>query len=311
MTERQTAADVLMIRPAHFGANEQTAPSNRFQQRDDSSPSHARLAAVAEFDRTVTLLKNAGVGVRVFEDRPQPQTPDSIFPNNWVTFHADGTAVLYPMLAESRRLERRRDILEALGAAEFRLQDIIDLSAHEAKEQFLEGTGSLVLDRANHVAYACISPRTDLEVLAEFGQRLDYELVCFDACDADGAAIYHTNVMMSVGRTFAVVCLESIREDQRLAVSRALEDSGREIVELSLAQMSSFAGNMLEVAGASDSSVLAMSAAAHASLTSMQLETLARHTKTIVAAPIPTIERIGGGSLRCMLAEIHLPRRVS
>jgi hypothetical protein len=310
MTERQTAADVLMIRPAHFGANEQTAASNRFQQPEAaSSASQTRLAAAAEFDRTVALLREAGVRVHVFDDRLQPRTPDSIFPNNWVTLHADGTAVLYPMLAENRRLERRRDILESLGAGDFRLQNVVDLTVHESLHQFLEGTGSLVLDRINRIAYACVSPRTDVEVLGEFAQRLDYELVCFDACDADGAAIYHTNVMMSVGRTFAVVCIESVRENQRAAVSRALADSGREVIELSLAQMGAFAGNMLEVAGASDSSALAMSASAHSSLTPKQLDALARHTDRIVAVPIPTIERVGGGSIRCMLAEIHLPRR--
>lgn len=315
MIEAQTASDVLMIRPVSFAGNVQTAASNRFQQllfhqlSGTSSDNTAQAAALAEFDALANALQRAGVNVQVFEDTPDPHTPDSIFPNNWVSFHTDGTVVLYPMLAPNRRLERRLDIIEALHARHgFHITRTIDLTHREAEEKFLEGTGSLVLDRANRIAYACLSPRTDMDVLGEFAQRLDYDVAAFEAFDAGGAAIYHTNVLMSVGTRFAALCAECIEQERRGTVLDMLRAGGRTVIELSLQQMHSFAGNMLELRTQSGASVIAMSDAARASLTPPQLIALETAGGTIVSSSIPTIERLGGGSVRCMIAEIHLPR---
>lgn len=314
MTEAHTASSVLMIRPVNFTGNVQTAASNRFQQlcaanSGANSDNAAQAAALAEFDALTKALSQAGVDVLIFEDTPDPHTPDSIFPNNWVSFHADGTVVLYPMLALNRRLERRLDIIEALHARYgFHTTRTIDLTHREAEEKFLEGTGSLVLDRTNRIAYACLGPRTDMDVLGEFAQRLDYEVAAFEAFDASGAAIYHTNVLMSVGTRFAAVCTECIEKVRRGTVLDLLRAGGRTVIELSFQQMHSFAGNMLELRTRSGGSVVAMSAAARASLTPAQLAALEAAGGTIVSSAIPTIERLGGGSVRCMIAEVHLPR---
>lgn len=309
MIEAQAACDVLMIRPVNFAGNVQTAASNRFQQLEGASTdSAAQIAALAEFDDLANALQRAGVSVKIFEDTPDPHTPDSIFPNNWVSFHADGTVVLYPMLAQNRRLERRLDIIEALHARYgFHTTRTIDLTHREAEEKFLEGTGSLVLDRVNRIAYACLSPRTDMDVLGEFAQRLDYEVAAFEAFDAAGAAIYHTNVLMSVGTRFAAICTECIEQQRRSTILDMLRAGGRSVIELSFQQMHSFAGNMLELRTQSGGSVIAMSDAARTSLTAEQLAALEKAGGTIVSSPIPTIERLGGGSVRCMIAEVHLP----
>jgi hypothetical protein len=309
--EMQTSADVLMIRPLRFQGNPQTASSNRFQQASGcDEPRTAQGLALVEFDSLVASLRQAGVTVHVFEDTHEPHTPDSVFPNNWVTFHADGTAVLYPMLAQNRRDERRLDILEALSArGNFRISRVIDLTDHELDHKFLEGTGSLVLDRVNRLAYACISPRTDLDVLGDFAQRLDYDIVSFEANDKNGAPIYHTNVLMSVATRFAAVCSESIREDARASVVESLEKTGHQVLELSFAQMTAFAGNMLELRTSTGSSVVAMSNGAYQSLSGVQREFIKSHSGGILAVPIPTIETLGGGSVRCMLAEVALPRK--
>jgi hypothetical protein len=309
--EPQAAADVLMIRPVRFAGNVQTEESNRFQSRDRSlTAAAAQEAAAAEFEALAGSLRAAGVGVHVVDDTHEPHTPDSIFPNNWVSFHADGTVVLYPMLAPNRRLERRDDVLAALSAEHgFRMRRVIDLSPHEHGGKFLEGTGSLVLDRMHRIAYACVSPRTDLDVLGDFAQQLDYDVVAFEARDAQGAAIYHTNVLMCVGARFAAVCLESIRERERAGVLDALRTTGRAVLDLTLEQMGEFAGNMLELQSASGEPIVAMSSRAQAALTPAQRELLRAHSGAIVASPIPTIETLGGGSVRCMLAEIFLPRK--
>jgi len=307
----QIAPDILMIRPVAFAGNPQTQASNSFQDRDAGAIDAAnQAAALREFEGLATALDKAGVTVHVFDDTLDPHTPDSIFPNNWVSFHADGTVVLYPMLAENRRLERRLDVLEALSAKHgFRASRVIDLTRHEQTGRYLEGTGSLVLDRVHRVAYACVSPRTDLDVLGDFAQQLDYDIVAFEALDANGAPIYHTNVLMSVGERFAAVCTNAIREDERAAVMDTLQKSGRAIVELTFEQMNSFAGNMLELGSSRSGSVIAMSERALGVLTPAQRKTLESSTGTLVATPIPTIERLGGGSVRCMLAEVHLPKK--
>lgn len=307
--ELQNAAAVLMIRPVRFAGNPQTAESNRFQLTSSGAAEEIQAAALREFDAMVRSVREAGVNVHVFEDTSDPHTPDSIFPNNWVSFHGDGTIVLYPMLAENRRLERRPELLNELSARHgFRVSQLIDLTHYEQRGKFLEGTGSLVLDRAGRIAYACLSPRTDLDVLGDFAQRLDYEIVAFEAFDADGAPIYHTNVLMCIGARFAAICSACIREDERAAVVDALRRTGHEIVDLSMEQLAAFAGNMLELRTASGT-VIAMSARAHAALTAEQRRVLEAHSGPIVAAPIPTIETLGGGSVRCMLAEIHLPKK--
>jgi hypothetical protein len=260
-----------------------------------------------EFDALAERLGRKGVRVVVADDTAEPVKPDAIFPNNWVSFHCDGTVVLYPMLAPNRRAERREDVVRrVIDAGAFRASRTVDLSHREDEGKYLEGTGSLVLDRMQRIAYASLSPRTDLDVLGEFSQQLDYELVTFEALDGAGKAVYHTNVMMALGAQFAVVCGSAIAElKRRDAVYSRLRAAGREIIEISSVQMHEFAGNLLELAPPG-SNVIALSATAWRSLDAGQRRTLERHGE-VVAADIPAIERFGGGSVRCMLAEIHLP----
>jgi hypothetical protein len=312
LDEPQSAAAVLMVRPACFCFNRETAPSNAFQRAPDAAdPDPANLSSLAlrEFDELANRLARAGVLVIVADDTPEPVKPDAIFPNNWVSFHRDGTVVLYPMLAPNRRLERREEVIrQVVRAGGFRVSRTLDLSYREAGAQYLEGTGSLVLDRRNRVAYANLSPRTDLDVLGEFAQMLDYDLVPFEAVDGAGRPVYHTNVMMAVGGQFAVVCGESITEVRRRdGVYAQLRASGREIIEISLAQMHAFAGNILELAPRG-ASLIAMSTTAWNSLDAAQRRALERYG-AVLAADIPVIERHGGGGVRCMLAEVHLPAR--
>ncbi|MEX2123243.1 MAG: arginine deiminase-related protein [Woeseia sp.] len=306
--ESQLASAVLMIRPARFQSNPQTAESNRFQGRSSVSPAEQHAAALAEFEDLKNALERTGIRVVVFDDTPEPHTPDALFPNNWVSFHADGSAVLYPMQAANRRTERRRDIVESLADNHgFVVREIIDLSHHEKDGHFLEGTGSMVLDRANRIAYACLSSRTHLDALGEFAQRLDYEVLAFDAIDQNNAAIYHTNVLMNVGEKIAVVCDEAIpREKQRQAVMESLAGTGHDVIPLTFAQLQAFAGNMLELRSSSGRRVTAMSAQARRALNEEQLAKFGQNGD-IVSASIDTIECSAGGSVRCMLAEIHLP----
>jgi hypothetical protein len=297
-----------MVRPARFTANLQTAGSNRFQQ-PNAADGDLQPQALREFDMLVQALRAAGVNVVVFEDTLEPHTPDSIFPNNWLSLHADGTAVLYPMFAENRRWERRPELLRALVTEHgFRVDRVIDLAYHEAADRYLEGTGSLVLDRTNHVAYACLSARTDSRVLEDFASRLGYEVVTFHAVDISGSAIYHTNVMLSVGRRIAVLCSECVRPDDRDGLRQRLSGGGRTILDLTYEQLASFAGNVLELESATRGSVVAMSDQAWNALTDAQRLLLEGCIDRVVRTPIPTIEQFGGGSVRCMLAEIHLPR---
>ena len=304
--EKQSASAVLMIRPANFGANPETAASNAFQKSDSGAEVQAQ--ALAEFDALVEALVKAGVVVELFEDRTEPVTPDAVFPNNWVSFHADGSAWLYPMLALNRRWERRPDILEALKTERgYGLTAVHDLSCSELDGRFLEGTGSLVLDRVNRIAYACLSPRTDARLLQEWGERSGYEVLHFHARDAKDRPIYHTNVMLCIGTGFALGCFDCIDAPDRERVAGRLADTGHEVVPISPYQMEAFAGNMLELAGRYGGQVLAMSARAERALNPAQREVLEKHA-AIVSSPIDTIETCAGGSVRCMLAEIHLPR---
>jgi len=307
--ESQTASTVLMIRPVRFESNPLTAASNKFQGKNLSSPEQQQIDAALEFDGLRAVLEASGIQVIQIDDTEDPHTPDAIFPNNWVSFHADGTVVLYPMEAPNRRTERRVDIIDKLSAEYgFQVREILDLSPHEDEGRYLEGTGSLVLDRVNRIAYACLSSRTHLDALGDFAQRMNYKVVAFDAVDREGSPIYHTNVLMNVGESLAVICDEAIpRHDQREAVEKSLRDTGHEVLSLSFDQMESFAGNMLELQTESGEKVIAMSEQARQSLTQSQVATIEAYAK-IVSAPISQIESSAGGSVRCMLAEVHLPR---
>lgn len=296
-----------MIRPARFAGNIETAASNHFQQpsRVDSS---IQEQALREFESLRNALLQVGITVNALDDTPAPHKPDAIFPNNWLSFHADGTVVLYPMMAPNRRLERRVEVLEQLNQSGYHIHNVIDLSSHETANQFLEGTGSLVLDRVHHIAYACLSPRTDIEVLGEFSQRLDYELVVFNARDTEQQSIYHTNVMMCVGSRFAVVCTAVIDAHEHEGVLHALRSTGHEIVEISYDQMLCFAGNMLELQNNRGESVVVMSKTAFDSLLPAQRLQLQLLGGQLIVSDVPTIEQQGGGSVRCMIAEVFLPR---
>ena len=297
-----------MVRPVSFESNPLTAESNRFQTRPDASPQEQQAAALREFDGLVDTLRAAGIEVLVVEDTPEPHTPDSIFPNNWISTHADGRVVVYPMEAENRRTERRDDIIELLDERlGLTVSEVVDLTSHEAAGHYLEGTGSLVLDRVNRVAYACLSSRTHLDALGEFAQRMNYDVVTFDAVDNDGVTIYHTNVLMNVGEELAVICDDAIaRPEQRAAVLTRLRDTGHDILKLSYDQLHAFAGNMLELRNQDGERIMAMSQQAYDSLDDKQRAMLSAQA-TIVSAPIESIEASAGGSVRCMLAEIHLP----
>jgi hypothetical protein len=304
--ESQCAEAVLMIRPVRFGANPETARSNPFQQA--VAGAGAADAAWREFDGLVAKLRTAGVEVVVADDSPEPPKPDACFPNNWVSFHADGTVVLYPMMAPSRRAERRDEPNEQLRAAGFRVARTLDLSGWEARGEFLEGTGSLVLDRCHRVAYACRSPRTTAAALADFAARLGYRTVCFGARGPAGEPLYHTNVMMAIGVGFSVVCAEAIPDAaERAAVLGELRAAGHEPVVIGAGAMHGFAGNLLALRSRDGGQVIALSDAAWESLPPDARSALERHGR-IVTAPIPVIERHGGGSVRCMLAEVFLPR---
>lgn len=301
----QTTSNLLMIRPVDFKFNEQTAENNKFQQ--SSAQQGVQNLALNEFDHFVEVLRKNEVNVTVINDTLKPETPDSIFPNNWVSFHEDGNVILYPMFSENRRAERRNDIIEKLKA-DFTVKKIIDLSPFEKQNKFLEGTGSMVLDRENKIAYACLSLRTDKTVIKEFCKDAGYTAITFNSVDEGNFPIYHTNVMMCVGDKFAVICTESIPDEQELEkVLQSFKKSKKEVVEISFKQMNRFAGNMLQVANAHQESLLVMSEQAYLSLKKEQIDILQKYCK-IVYAPLYTIEKNGGGSARCMLAEVHLPK---
>jgi hypothetical protein len=301
----QSTSHILMIRPVNFGFNEQTAGSNAFQDRN-ADKNGVNEKALAEFDGMVNALCENGVDVIVVDDTPEPHTPDSIFPNNWVSFHNDGSIFLYPMQAENRRLERREDIINGLED-NFKVKHIIDLSRFEEEHKFLEGTGSMVLDRENEIAYACISPRTDPGVLALFCEQTDYKAISFDAVDESGMAIYHTNVLMCIGTGFAVICLDSIPDPyEKIMVKELLVSTHKEVIDISFEQMNRFAGNMLEVKSTGGETLIVMSQSAYDSLLEEQKTTLAKYGR-LVYANINAIEANGGGSARCMMAEVHLP----
>ncbi|MFD2162966.1 citrulline utilization hydrolase CtlX [Paradesertivirga mongoliensis] len=302
-----TTFTVFMVRPVNFAFNQQTAKSNAFQ---DVKTQELNLhdQALKEFDQFVKVLRDNDVNVIVIDDKPDPHTPDSIFPNNWISTHSDGKVFIYPMEASNRRNERRPEILEELRNR-FRIESEIDLTFLESEGKYLEGTGSMVLDRQNKLAYACISPRTDKKALTIFCDLSGYKPVVFHAFDKSGQAIYHTNVMMCIGDLFAVICLESITNaDERERISNLLLASGKEIIDISYEQMRKFAGNMLHLTNSKGQSLLVMSRQAHLSLSATQQHIIDRYCK-IVSSPLYTIESGGGGSARCMIAEIYLENR--
>lgn len=309
---RQTTNSILMIRPVAFRMNEQTAVNNYYQKVIDGLlPATVNAKAQQEFDVFVEKLRAVGVDVIVVEDTLNPDTPDSIFPNNWVSFHENGDVALYPMFAVNRREERREEILDTLEEKGFKIENIVDYTSAEEDGFFLEGTGSLLLDRVNEKAYCALSSRADEELFIEFCEDFDYAPVVFEAfhtVDGERKLIYHTNVMMCLGETFAVICTDSIDDKkERKMVLDNLKKDNKEVITITEAQVNNFAGNMLEVRGADDKRYLVMSSAAHQCLTPKQIEQLEKHA-TILSSSLDTIEACGGGSARCMMAEIFLPK---
>ena len=307
-SERQTTSRVLLVRPACFRANPETTATNAFQRAGDAPAAELLADARREFDGLVAALRAHGVDALVVEDTPEPEKPDAVFPNNWISFHSDGTVVLYPLLAPSRRAEVRPELLAELESRGVRApRRLLDLR-ERAGPEFLEGTGSLVLDRVARVAYACLSPRTSPGLLTRFCEELGYRAHGFRATDARGTPIYHTNVMLSVGSHLAVACLEAIDDGrERDAVAAELARSGHELVAITRAQLDEFAGNVLELCARTGEALLVLSARARRALRPEQLAVLERHAR-LVSADLTTIEHHGGGSARCMLAEVFGPR---
>lgn len=305
--ESLSTRELLMVRPSRFSHNPETSESNAFQNADstDRSEEISRLASM-EFDHMVELLRSNGVTVHVFDDSPVPPKPDAVFPNNWISFHADGRIITYPMMAESRQREVRQDILR-FAMDHWGFRHVLRLDARAKNGHFLEGTGSLVLDRPSRLAYACLGPRTDKDLMLEWCSLNGFEPVMFMASDSNGLPIYHTNVLMGLGDGFAVLCVEAIPDPlERQAVISCIENSGKSVVPISMGQMEHFAGNMLQVLNQSGQPILVMSEQARQSLRQDQLESLGQHAH-LLPISLWTIERYGGGSARCMMAEVFRP----
>lgn len=303
----QSASTILMIRPACFFYNEETGKSNVFQKKSSSSAFALTEAAQSEFDEFVAILQAKGVEVFQFADSLIPAKPDAIFPNNWISFHETGEVFTYPMQSVSRRSERRLELIQEISKR-FQMKELIDLAHFESQGLFLEGTGSMVLDRENKIVYACLSPRTNSTVIKSFASRMRYECVVFKAKDENGKLIYHTNVMMSVGEKFAVVCLESIPDlAERTALIHSLSETEKEIIPISLCQMNAFAGNLLQIKSKKGEDLIVLSLSAYKALDNKQLKSIAKYGE-LIPIEIPTIEKIGGGSVRCMMAEVFLKK---
>lgn len=299
----QAAKDIMMVRPKNFGFDQTTAASNSFQHEDGSEAvSEIRIIAIAEFDSAVAQLREQSIKVHVIEDSESPVKPNAVFPNNWVSFHGSKT-LLYPMLAENRRWERRSEVIDKLKAEGVSIGDVIDLSEFEKEEKYLESTGSMVLDYENELAYACLSSRTDMEVIEAFCDETGFDAFTFDSFDKDGLSVYHTNVLMCIAARYAVICLDAIPEEQQATVIEALESTGHEIIPITMDQMYAFAGNMLEVLDGEECSTLVMSTTAFNCLDEDQMEAITHYSK-ILSVEIPTIEKYGGGSVRCMMCRV-------
>ena len=298
---------IFLIKPANFGYNAETATSNAFQNKIENSRELAQKA-IEEFEAMALKLSLKGVNALVLEDSKFPIKPDAVFPNNWGSFHADGTVVLYPMLAKNRRAEKRRELLEQINE-KFKIKKVIDLSEKENKGVFLEGTGSIIFDHTYKIAYACLAPRTDKNLFVEICELLRYRPVFFHAHDRSGKAIYHTNVMMNIGNGYAVICMDSIHDEkEKQLILQELQNSDKEIVDISFEQMNAFCGNMIELKTQDKKNILAMSQTAFDNLSSLQKDILEKYCE-LLPLKIHTIEKIGGGSVRCMISEIFLPQR--
>lgn len=305
----QTTSHILMVRPASFGYNEQTAVSNAFQNNiPEDENAKAQQAALDEFNNFVKILQRNGVNVTIAFDTEEPRKPDAIFPNNWITTHHNGAIVLYPMCAVNRRYERSRGIIDLIKT-NFDITKEIDYSSYEAEDKFLEGTGSMIFDRIYKIAYACLSVRTDRELFEKFCQDFGYTPVAFTSVDEDNKEIYHTNVMMSVARHYVVICMESIKsKTEKEKLLKVFKKTGKEVIDISYQQVNQFAGNVIELNSNKGESLLVMSERAYKSFTVEQVSVITKYSK-IVYAPLYTIEKIGGGSARCMIAEIFLPQK--
>ncbi|MDH5413059.1 MAG: arginine deiminase-related protein [Flavobacteriaceae bacterium] len=309
---RQITDTILMVRPVNFRMNEQTAVNNYYQKvLADVTPETVQSMALKEFDEFVRKLRSAGIQVIVFQDTKNPDTPDSIFPNNWISFHENGDVVLYPMFAENRRLERDERVLDLLEKEGFIIRNIIDYTSAEIENVFLEGTGSLILDRQHSKAYCALSPRADEDLLIEFCEDFDYEPVIFHAnqsVNGERLAIYHTNVMMCLGEKFSIICLNSIDDkSERKNIVKHLKSDGKEVIDITQEQLGSFAGNMLQVVNNKGKKFVIMSLAALESLNEKQIKSIEKHGE-IISSSLDTIEACGGGSARCMMAEVFLPK---
>ena len=305
--DRQTTDTIMMVRPINFGFNNETARSNAFQSKNSNEDAQAiAKRAIEEFDNFVLQLKELGVKVVVMHETHHDASPDAIFPNNWISFHSNGTLITYPMLSPIRRSERREDYIESIAL----LHDIkyrYSFEFYEEEDKFLEGTGSMILDRENKIAYACLSPRTNIFLLDKFCLLMGYQLVSFNAVDKTGKDIYHTNVIMALGDKYCVLCTECIKdEDQRKSVLSSLKRTNKRLIDISLEQVYHFAGNMLQVRSREGKPYLILSQQAYDALTPEQIGTLSEYNP-LIPIPIPTIERYGGGSVRCMMAEVFLP----
>ena len=307
----QITDTLLMIRPVAFRKNEETAVNNYFQTDLSVSNTEIQEMAVKEFDDFVDQLQGKGIKVIVVEDSSSPSTPDSIFPNNWISFHEDGTIWKYPMFAENRRVERREDIIDQLRQ-DFEIREVKSLIKYETKEMYLEGTGSMVLDRPSETVFASLSDRTNIEIIEDFCEQNGYGSLLFNAAqsvDGKRLAIYHTNVMMAMGEQFAIVCMDAIDDcEQRDQLSECLNDIGKEVIEISELQVGNFAGNMMQVKNDVGEKFTVMSSAAYECLNPEQIERIEKYG-SIIHSPIPTIEILGGGSVRCMMAEVFLPKK--
>ena len=303
----QAPSNVFMVRPNHFGYNSQTAHSNAFQhvvknEKESSIATHAQK----EFDAFADILQSHGINTKVFQEE-NPRTPDAIFPNNWISFHPNGAIMIYPMLAKNRRLERRQDILNYIYD-HFEISELIDITHYEKKEIFLEGTGSIIFDHENKIAFANRSPRTSDELFHEVCHKLGFQPFLFNATDRQGIDIYHTNVLMALASNFCVICLESIADSDRPGLTRILSDSGKEILDITYEQLNQFAGNMIELSNDMEEKFMVMSSSAFYSLKKSQLDLISSYCRPI-HSDLSTIENYGGGSARCMIASIHLDEK--
>lgn len=306
----QTTNNILLIRPANFVFNSETAESNAFQNQLSKSKESINQKVIEEFDSFASTLQSLEVNTFVFDDTPDPEKPDAIFSNNWISYHPDGRVILYPMYAPNRRAERRPEIIETLKKR-FIVNEVIDLSFHENEGRFLESTGSIVFDHQNKIAYACLSPRTDKKLFIDLCDELNYRPVYFSSFDENGKEIFHTNVMMCIGSRFAVICLDSIKDkNEHRMVAELLRETGHEIIDISLEQVKRFAGNMLALKTNSGTEILAMSKTAFDSLTQGQIDSISKFTKP-VPLQVNMIETIGGGSARCMITEVFLQEKLS